>query len=228
MSVYVDDVLKAGIIESDGRSVRARWSHLIADTSPELRSFAEDLGLSQSWIQLPGTSGEYFKVTAGMRALALQFGALPIGPVEASYLTLAKTTGHTFSLTALRADPNNYLLELAGLTGELETDTGVLACEAPQRIRLSRAPGFRLPELCMSVAAPSRWANPHRPAARTPTANAAAVDRFRAYLASNPDLIAMAQTQLQGLSLACWCAPTLPCHADVWLAVANPQPKRKP
>lgn len=29
-------------------------------------------------------------------------------------------------------------------------------------------------------------------------------------------------TELSGNNLACWCAPSLPCHADVLLRLANP------
>ena len=94
----------------------------------------------------------------------------------------------------------------------------------PHRVRLSRAPGFRLPPNTISVAAPTRWANPYRPAARTPAANQAAVAHFRDYLARNPVLVDHARAELAGLNLACWCAPHLPCHADIWLALANPGP----
>jgi hypothetical protein len=27
--------------------------------------------------------------------------------------------------------------------------------------------------------------------------------------------------QLRGRNLACWCPPDSPCHADVWLELAN-------
>ncbi len=33
---------------------------------------------------------------------------------------------------------------------------------------------------------------------------------------------AVAQRELRGRSLACWCKPGAPCHADVLLEVANP------
>lgn len=66
------------------------------------------------------------------------------------------------------------------------------------------------------------WANPFRPARRTPQANIAAVEHYRAYLAANPDLLRLAREELPGLDLACWCSPSLPCHADLLLAIANP------
>jgi hypothetical protein len=73
----------------------------------------------------------------------------------------------------------------------------------------------------VSVAAPTRWANPFRPAARTPEANHAAVEHFTAYLRRNPALVEEAVAALRGRNLACWCAPHLACHADVWLALVN-------
>ena len=90
----------------------------------------------------------------------------------------------------------------------------------PHRVQLSRARGWRLPPGAVSVAYPTKWANPFRPAARTPAANAAAREQYRGYLAEHPDLVAAARAELAGKDLACWCAPELPCHADVLLAVA--------
>lgn len=91
----------------------------------------------------------------------------------------------------------------------------------PHRVRLSRAAGFRLPPNTRSVAAPTRWANPFRPAQRTPAANQAAVDHFRAYLARNPALVEQARKELAGWNLACWCQIGMACHADVWLETVN-------
>lgn len=79
----------------------------------------------------------------------------------------------------------------------------------------------RLPPNTRSVAAPTRWANPFRPAQRTPAANQAAVDHFRAYLARNPALVEQARKELAGWNLACWCQIGMACHADVWLETVN-------
>lgn len=98
---------------------------------------------------------------------------------------------------------------------------GTKGQRVPRRVRLSRSPGARLPSGTVSVAAPTKWANPYRPATRTPAANAAAVAHFRDYLNRNPALIAQARAELVGLDLACWCQPCLDCHADVLLAIAN-------
>ena len=91
-----------------------------------------------------------------------------------------------------------------------------------RRVALSRVAGFRLPPDTVSVAHPTPWANPYRPAARTPEANAAAVRHFIDYLARNPELVNRGRQTLHGLNLACWCRPTLACHADVWLLLVGP------
>lgn len=48
---------------------------------------------------------------------------------------------------------------------------------------------------------------------------AEAVDRYRAHLASRPDLLALVPT-LRGKTLACWCVPA-PCHALVLAELAD-------
>ncbi len=97
-------------------------------------------------------------------------------------------------------------------------DSGVR--RKPGRVQLSRAAGWRLPPGAVSVAYPTKWANPFRPPARTPAANAAALDRYRQHLAGHPELVEAARTELAGKDLACWCAPELPCHADLLLVIA--------
>ena len=106
----------------------------------------------------------------------------------------------------------------------------------PRRIQLSRKKGWRMPPNTVNVARPGEWGNPIRVGgcARvevcTPSSTAMleatitpaiAVEFFREYIAgalrTNPDLLA----PLRGKSLACWCKPDAPCHADVLLEVAN-------
>lgn len=85
------------------------------------------------------------------------------------------------------------------------------------RIQLSRRRGWRLPPGARSVAYPTRWANPHRPATRSHDANTEAVNLYRKHaarqLAADPTWL----DPLTGHDLACWCPPDLPCHADVLL-----------
>jgi len=48
------------------------------------------------------------------------------------------------------------------------------------------------------------------------------IERYRAWLLSQPDLVARARRELAGKDLVCWCAP-LACHGDVLIEVANNQ-----
>jgi hypothetical protein len=64
------------------------------------------------------------------------------------------------------------------------------------RERLSRKPGARLPADTVSVAYPTKWVNPFRPATRNRAANAAAVDQYCRYLEQRPDLVAAARAEL--------------------------------
>ena len=69
----------------------------------------------------------------------------------------------------------------------------------PQRLRLSRARGFRLPPNATSVAHPTPWANPYRPATRGPEANKVAVEQFVEHLKTHPDLVLRGRGRLSGL-----------------------------
>ena len=223
MSVYVDDMLLQASVTNRDHVVRGRWSHLMADESAELRSFASRLGLHRSWIQKAGTPLEHFDVTAGKRDLAIALGAVQISYGEGGHLTLAKRVGVPFNLEQLRTDPDGFTARVQAARMAVASLTVTPdASQHPLRVQLSRAPRFKLPPNTVSVAAPTRWANPYRPAARSPEANAAAVEHFRDYLARNPELAAAARRELAGLNLACWCKLWLPCHADVLLSIANP------
>lgn len=97
----------------------------------------------------------------------------------------------------------------------------------PIRLRLSRGKGFNLQKMSRAanglptvvVSRPSVWGNPFR--AATPAERKQAVARFRAYAAKQPALRERARTELNGKNLACWCSLDGPCHADVWLEIAN-------
>jgi hypothetical protein len=77
MTVYVDDMRRVATVGS----VRGTWSHLVADSHPELMDMAARLGLDPRWIQHEGTVREHFDVTERHRARAVAAGA-----VEISYL----------------------------------------------------------------------------------------------------------------------------------------------
>jgi hypothetical protein len=89
----------------------------------------------------------------------------------------------------------------------------------PQRVCLRRSRGWRLPPGAVSVAYPSKWANPFRHV----RPRAASVRRYREYLSGHPELLA-ALSELRAKDLACWCPLDQPCHADVLLELANPLP----
>ena len=81
MAVYVDD---ARIPARVGR-IRARWSHLFADSQDELHAFAQSIGLKRAWFQ-PGKpiGGKpsrlwQYDVTDAMRVSAIATGAQPVG-----------------------------------------------------------------------------------------------------------------------------------------------------
>ena len=106
--------------------------------------------------------------------------------------------------------------------------------EAPRRIQLSRAKGWRMPENTVRVDRATAWGNPFKvgrdgdarrcvelfecmlqgllPVTSSPTLEEQRTYRDRA-LAHLPDL--------RGKHLACWCKPAAPCHADVLLEIAN-------
>ncbi|TCC33880.1 DUF4326 domain-containing protein [Kribbella capetownensis] len=95
------------------------------------------------------------------------------------------------------------------------------ATASDHRVRLSRVAGARLPADAASVAWPTKWHNPHKPARRSPEANAAAVAAYRGHLREHPELVAAARVELAGKRLACWCPLELPCHADVLAEVRD-------
>ena len=114
----------------------------------------------------------------------------------------------------------------------------------PQRLRLSRAKGARLPAGAISVARPSRWGNPW-PVGDVIGSDVDAPDRYRGVGAVITPEIAVAlyrsalvgssprwrvglwidlddvRRELRGHDLACWCPLDQPCHADVLIELAN-------
>lgn len=102
----------------------------------------------------------------------------------------------------------------------------------PERIKLERKRGWRLPEGAVSVARPTRWGNPFRiggelkypfseifgPVVRD---RAHAVEIFATYARITVGYGFLAHRELAGTDLACWCPlDGAPCHADVLLKIA--------
>jgi len=103
MSVYVDDMLMQADVPNGGRTVRGRWSHLIADTQEELHDFAARLGLRRSWFQEPKGFGSlplkpeslkaqqwHYDVTGPKREQAIKMGAIPVTQREMSGIIRAR------------------------------------------------------------------------------------------------------------------------------------------
>ena len=105
----------------------------------------------------------------------------------------------------------------------------------PQRIRLSRARGWRLPENTVNVARPGSWGNPfvvgedgtreHCVELYALLAGGYLCLTSKVGLEPQKRAAAMLRTRLheiRGRDLACWCRlDGLPCHADVLLLLAN-------
>ena len=98
----------------------------------------------------------------------------------------------------------------------------------PERIRLSRAKGWRMPANTVSVARPSRWGNPCRVGGAIDREYAAAAHvawisgcLIGRELYGPPPTISEIRTNLAGKSLACWCDHLGHCHADALLHLAN-------
>lgn len=70
MSVYVDDM------EADFG--RMKMCHMIADSTVELLSMADAIGIQRKWIQKAGTPKEHFDICLSKKAKAVKLGAKEI------------------------------------------------------------------------------------------------------------------------------------------------------
>ncbi|SJZ33224.1 protein of unknown function [Enhydrobacter aerosaccus] len=101
----------------------------------------------------------------------------------------------------------------------------------PQRIQLSRRPGWRKPANTVVVARPSRWGNPFRADEAHGYTIKEAVEDYRLWLLGKghsptacpgpPPPLDEIRRALWGKNLACWCRPGTACHADILLEIAN-------
>lgn len=106
---------------------------------------------------------------------------------------------------------------------------------APQRIRLSRAKGWRLPADAVNIARPGKWGNPF--IIGKDGTREQCVTLFSQLAGGFIDLggrlsvdeqltfyrrLRRSIDDLKGHDLACWCAiDGKPCHGDVLLSLAN-------
>jgi hypothetical protein len=105
----------------------------------------------------------------------------------------------------------------------------------PKRIQRKRMKGWKLPDGAVCVTRPGKWGNPFtvmpnaRPGAKVGGALGYqavstvedAIECFRAMFDVRPDMTKVAQDELRGKDLACFCKLGEPCHADVLLEIAN-------
>ena len=102
----------------------------------------------------------------------------------------------------------------------------------PERIQLSRAKGWRMPENTVKVDRTTRYGNPFKVgdiritgSATGPIDQAGAAQAFRDLMALNlrkeNTKTTAILSELRGKNLACWCKLGTPCHADVLLELAN-------
>lgn len=107
------------------------------------------------------------------------------------------------------------------------------------RVQLSRVKGWRKPEGVVVVSRPGKWGNPFvpeplrngggwRPGGRVAEERRRSeqcVEMFRNKLLHGKgepwETMRRELPELRGKSLACWCKPGAPCHADVLIEVAN-------
>lgn len=107
----------------------------------------------------------------------------------------------------------------------------------PQRIRLSRRKGWRMPPNTVIVARPGPWGNPFTATSKiavgkTVSAIYTAVPTVEDAVACFREMWAVIEREdherfaamvfcLRGHNLACWCGPDDLCHADVLLEITN-------
>jgi hypothetical protein len=75
MPVYVDNYYVL-----TGRNFgRMKMCHMIADTTDELLTMMDAIGVKRKWLQHPGTCNEHFDICLSMRKKAVALGAQEIG-----------------------------------------------------------------------------------------------------------------------------------------------------
>ncbi len=73
------------------------------------------------------------------------------------------------------------------------------------------------------IGRPSKWGNPFTVAEY---GRGAALEKYRAWITTQPALLEQARLELAGKVLGCWCKPAA-CHGDVLVAVANESSKKE-
>jgi hypothetical protein len=102
VTVYVDAYRRPATVSR----ITGRWSHLIADTRPELHMFAEALGLDHSWFQDDPIRWHY-DVTEPVRRRSVAMGATEISLQEVGQIMRLR---HRFIVTASRTWTNREVM----------------------------------------------------------------------------------------------------------------------
>jgi hypothetical protein len=114
----------------------------------------------------------------------------------------------------------------------------------PQRIQLSRAKGWRMPDNTIKVDRTGPWGNPFTVSEHGTQAEcfylyglllagwlaitAGNIDQQKRAIKALQDERDAGYPTLRGKNLACWCRIGTPCHADHLLEVVNTQRGRRP
>ena len=64
--------------------------HMIADSTDELLTMADSIGVARRWIQNAGTQREHFDICLSKRRLAVERDALPITQRRLALITRAR------------------------------------------------------------------------------------------------------------------------------------------
>ncbi len=94
----------------------------------------------------------------------------------------------------------------------------------PRRIQRRAEKGWRLPPNTVYVGRGSKWGNPFPFDHQRYLGKAWAVEAYAQWLTTTLQGMTLLREhlhELKGKSLACWCKPGEPCHADVLLSLAN-------
>ena len=83
MTVYVDDMH----LDPMGQFGRMKMCHMIADTTEELLSMAEKIGVSHWHLQHASKPREHFDIATSKRTLAVKYGAVEITMRQAACMT---------------------------------------------------------------------------------------------------------------------------------------------
>lgn len=86
MTVYVDDMCDSPI----GRYGRMKMSHLLADTDEELHAMADRIGVARKWWQAPPRHSSHYDIAKSKRALAIEYGAVPITLRQAARMSATR------------------------------------------------------------------------------------------------------------------------------------------